>query len=53
MQFNDPARTVTKLPEFSVLQLLSQDAELPMVIALENSWKERLHSRVPFGLNSN
>ena len=39
--------------EFSVLQLLSQDAEPAMVVALENSWKERLHSRVPFGLNSN
>lgn len=39
--------------EFSVLQLVAQDSEAATVIALENSWKERLHTRSPLGLNGN
>lgn len=39
--------------EFSVLQLLAHDAEPGEVLKLESSWKERLHSRQPHGLNSN
>ena len=37
---------------FSVLQLVSQDMESEKVIAVENSWKDRLHTR-EFGLNLN
>jgi len=45
-----------RLPEnltFSILQLVAQDLELADVVKLENSWKERLHTRLPFGLNGN
>ncbi len=38
---------------FSILQRLSPDAELREVVALENSWKERLSTRYPNGLNEN
>ena len=38
---------------FSILQRLSPDMELRDVIHVEASWKERLHTRVPFGLNDN
>lgn len=44
----DPANFV-----FSILQRLSPDTEMPDVIAVETSWKERLHTRSPFGLNDN
>lgn len=36
---------------FSILQRVSPDMEAPDVINLENSWKLRLHSRHPAGLN--
>lgn len=38
---------------FSILQRVSPDLPEAEVIALENSWKERLRSRTPFGLNEN
>ena len=38
---------------FSILQRVSPDLEARDVIRLENSWKERLHTREPFGLNDN
>ncbi len=38
---------------FSILQLVSPDLSAGEVIALENSWKERLRTRAPFGLNAN
>lgn len=38
---------------FSILQRVSPDLPEAEVIALENSWKERLRSRAPFGLNEN
>lgn len=37
---------------FSILQLVSPTAPMEEVIAAENSWKERLHTRA-FGLNEN
>ncbi|WP_333714069.1 GIY-YIG nuclease family protein [Yoonia sp.] len=37
---------------FSILQLLSPAATANEVVSVENSWKERLHTRV-FGLNEN
>lgn len=39
--------------EFSILQLLAHDAETADVVAAENSWKLRLHTRAPDGLNDN
>lgn len=39
--------------EFSVLQLLVHDADTADVVAAENSWKLRLHTRAPDGLNDN
>lgn len=39
--------------EFSVLQRLSPDAPSEDVIAIESSWKMRLHTRQPYGLNAN
>lgn len=38
---------------FSILQRVSPDAEARDVIRLESSWKERLHTRAPLGLNDN
>ncbi len=38
---------------FSILQRVSPDMERDDVIRLESSWKERLHTRHPFGLNDN
>lgn len=38
---------------FSILQRLSPDLPTADVIQVETSWKERLHTRSPFGLNEN
>ena len=37
---------------FSILQLTTSDLEVGEVVALEDSWKQRLHTR-EFGLNRN
>jgi hypothetical protein len=39
--------------QFSILQRVSPDMEAADVIRLEASWKERLHTRHPVGLNDN
>jgi hypothetical protein len=38
---------------FSILQRLSPDTEPAEVIRIESTWKQRLHTRQPFGLNDN
>jgi hypothetical protein len=38
---------------FSILQVVSHDTEPSDVVNLEGNWKERLHTRAPFGLNDN
>lgn len=38
---------------FSILQLVSPDMDAAELIRLENTWKERLHTRHPRGLNNN
>jgi hypothetical protein len=38
---------------FSILQRVSPDLEPREVVRLESAWKDRLHSRRPFGLNDN
>jgi hypothetical protein len=38
---------------FSILQRLSPDLDAASVIGLEATWKERLHTRAPLGLNEN
>ena len=38
---------------FSILQRVSPDMHAADVIRLEATWKERLHTRAPFGLNDN
>ncbi|MCW5574770.1 MAG: GIY-YIG nuclease family protein [Burkholderiales bacterium] len=38
---------------FSILQRVSPDMNATDLIRLESSWKERLHTRQPFGLNDN
>lgn len=38
---------------FSILQRVSPDMEAREVIRLEESWKDRLHTRAPNGLNDN
>ena len=38
---------------FSILQRVSPDMAANDVIRIENTWKERLHTRQPFGLNDN
>ncbi len=39
--------------QFTILQRVSPDLEPREVIAIEESWKQRLHSFTPFGLNIN
>lgn len=39
--------------KFSILQRVSPDMEPHDVINIESTWKERLHTRQPFGLNDN
>lgn len=38
---------------FSILQRVSPDMVAGDIIKIENSWKERLHTREPYGLNDN
>lgn len=38
---------------FSILQRVSPDLPQDELVKMENSWKNRLHSRAPFGLNEN
>jgi hypothetical protein len=38
---------------FSILQRVSPDMDAADVIRLEATWKDRLHTRAPFGLNDN
>jgi len=38
---------------FTILQLVSPDMDADDVIRLEGTWKERLHTRLPYGLNDN
>lgn len=39
--------------DFSILQRVSPDMESGELVRLENSWKARLHTRAPLGLNDN
>lgn len=39
--------------KFSILERVSPDMSAVHIIRLESSWKERLHTRQPFGLNEN
>ncbi|HSZ75142.1 MAG TPA: GIY-YIG nuclease family protein, partial [Rhizomicrobium sp.] len=38
---------------FTILERVSPDMDSESVTALESTWKERLHTRDPFGLNDN
>lgn len=38
---------------FSILQRVSPDMEVSEITRLESSWKQRLHTRHPYGLNDN
>jgi hypothetical protein len=38
---------------FTILELVSPNMEADDVIRLESTWKERLHTRKPYGLNDN
>jgi hypothetical protein len=38
---------------FTILQRVSPDMDATNVIRLEGTWKERLHTRTPLGLNDN
>lgn len=39
--------------EFSILQRLSPDMSADEVVSIEASWKKRLHTNEPYGLNKN
>lgn len=39
--------------QFSILQRVSPDMDATDVIQLEKTWKDRLHTRAPRGLNDN
>jgi hypothetical protein len=38
---------------FTILQRVSPDLDAGEIIRLESSWKDRLHTRAPYGLNDN
>jgi hypothetical protein len=38
---------------FTILQRVSPDMGESEIVQLENSWKQRLHTRKPYGLNEN
>jgi hypothetical protein len=38
---------------FSILQRVSPDMDPTEILRLESTWKERLHTRQPYGLNEN
>lgn len=38
---------------FGILQIVAHDLGRAEVVAIENTWKDRLHTRGPFGLNNN
>lgn len=38
---------------FTILQRVSPDMDKDEIIKLENAWKDRLHTRAPYGLNDN
>lgn len=38
---------------FKILQRVSPDSDASQVIRLEGAWKQRLHTRAPYGLNDN
>ncbi|MCW4455111.1 GIY-YIG nuclease family protein [Flavobacterium sp. MXW15] len=38
---------------FSILQRVSPDLPAEDIVPIENAWKERLHTRAPYGLNDN
>jgi hypothetical protein len=38
---------------FTILERVSPDMNAEDVIQLESTWKERLHTRAPYGLNEN
>jgi len=48
MQGRDP-----KNFRFSILQRPSPDITVDEITAIENKWKQRLHTRHPYGLNGN
>lgn len=39
--------------QFTILERVSPDMEAEDVVRLEATWKDRLHTRAPFGLNEN
>jgi hypothetical protein len=39
--------------EFSILERVSPDMDASEVVAIEQLWKQRLHTRAPLGLNDN
>lgn len=39
--------------EFSILQRVGPDMPAAEVIEIEGHWKQRLHTRAPYGLNDN
>ncbi|MBL8050868.1 MAG: GIY-YIG nuclease family protein [Anaerolineales bacterium] len=39
--------------QFTILQRVSPDISTSDIIQIENTWKERLHTREPYGLNNN
>jgi hypothetical protein len=38
---------------FTILQRVSPDLDASDVVRIEGSWKQRLHTRAPYGLNDN
>ena len=49
-------RLLKRAPEnfhFSILQIVAHDLSSDDIVSIESAWKDRLHTRGPFGLNEN
>lgn len=49
-------RLLKRVPEnfhFSILQIVAHDLSSDDIVSIESAWKDRLHTRGPFGLNEN
>ena len=53
MAIREESVVSTGIFRFTILQLVAPTMPASDVIHLESSWKRRLHTRAPYGLNDN
>jgi hypothetical protein len=50
---NQLRKRTPRIFQFTILELISPTMEAQKIFRLESTWKDRLHTRQPFGLNDN